>query len=219
MSKEVFAVYVQTFVTLIVGLLAWVIYKAQKREYKKDAANAILLEIQSGEDAIKKIRDAIQKEHLDIDVSVLPSESWSTYKHMFVSDFDKDEWDMISDFYNKSPLIDEAIKYNKTAFASDVEQIRTNKQRVLATYAEEAVREVTFNVTKEGEEVDTRQIEETYKAKAGAFDRLYMDQQRDFQYKPIKPINDVKLYLTDFPKLTTSTVGTKLKSLAGLLKN
>lgn len=214
MQNEVLAIYVQTFITLIVGLLAWIIYQTQKKEHKKDAANAILLEIQSGEDAIKKVRDAVHKEHLDIDVSVLPSESWSTYKHMFVRDFDKDEWDMISDFYNKSPLIDAAIKYNKTAFASDVEQIRTNKQRVLATYAEEAVREVTFN--KENEEVDTKQIEETYKAKAGAFDRLYMDQQRDFQYKPLKPINDVKLYLTDFPKLTTSTVGTKLKSLAGL---
>lgn len=43
-----------------------------------------------------------------------------------------------------------------------------------------------------------------------------MNQQQDFQYAPIKPINDVKMYLTDFPKLSTSSVGTKLKSLAGL---
>lgn len=216
MTSEVVAIHIQTVATIIVGLFAWAIYIAQRREHKKDAANAILLEIQSGEDAIKKVRDAVQKDHLDIDVSVIPFESWSTYKHMFVRDFDKDEWDMISDFYNKSPLIDAAIKYNKTAFASDVEQIRTNKQRVLASYAEEAVREVTFNVNKEGEVVDTQQIEEAYKAKASAFNRLYMNQQQDFQYAPIKPINDVKMYLTDFPKLSTSSVGTKLKSLAGL---
>lgn len=214
MQSEVLAIYIQTIVTLVVGLFAWAIYLSQKNEHKRDAANAILLEIQSGEDAIKKVRDAVRKEHLDVDISVLPSESWSAYKHMFVRDFDKDEWEMISDFYNKAPLIDGAIKYNKTAFASDVEQIRTNKQRVLATYAEEAVRAVVFAT--ENEEIDTKKIQEDYKAKAGAFDRLYMEQQRDFQYTPLKPINDVKLYLTDFPKLTTSTVGVKLKSIAGL---
>ena len=214
-ATEVTAVYIQTLITLLVGAVAWIVYRLQKNDHKKDAANAILLEIQSGEDAIRKVRDAVHKEHLDIDISVLPSESWSKYKQLFVRDFDKDEWEMVSDFYNKAPLIDQAISYNKTAFASDVEQIRTNKQRVLASYAEEAVREVTFAQDNK-EKVDTEQVKENYKLKAVAFDSLYMDQQVEFQYKPVKPINDVKLYLADFPKLTTSTVGTKLKKLAGL---
>jgi cbb3-type cytochrome oxidase subunit 3 len=214
MTGEITAIYVQTFVTLIAGAIAWFIYSAQKKDHKRNAANSILLEIQGGEAAITKVRDAVQKDHLDVDISILPSESWSSNKHLFVRDFDNDEWETISDFYNKTSLVDEAIRYNKTAFASDVEQIRTNKQRVLATYAEDAVKEATFN----NENLDVKQLQETYDSKAKAFDILYMDKQGDFLYKPLKPINDVKLYLSDLPKLTTSSVGIKLKKLAGVDK-
>lgn len=212
MDGEILAIHIQTAVTLLVGAVAWIIYKVQKRENKKDAANSILLEIRSAEDAISKVRDAIHKEHLDVDVSVLPSESWSAYKHLFVRDFDRDEWDSISDFYNKAALIDDAIKYNKTAFVGDVEQIRTNKQRVLATYAEDVVKEATYG----NDDVNLQQLQETYDVKAKIFDKLYMDKQKEFHYTPVKPINDVKLYLADLPKLSTNSVGLKLKKLTGV---
>ena len=56
---------------------------------------------------------------------------------LFSRDFDHDEWEVITDFYNKSRLLDQAIKYNNTAFTNDVEQIRTNKQRIfLASFAD-----------------------------------------------------------------------------------
>jgi len=212
MNDPIVATYVQTVVTLIVGALAYIIYRIQKSDFKRDAANSLLLEIQSGENAISKVRDALSKDHLDVDVSIMPSESWSKNKHLFVRNFDKDEWESISDFYNKSSLLDQAIKYNKTAFASDVEQIRTNKQRVLATYAEEAVKEATYSK----ETVNGEQLQETYNLKAKTFDKLYMDKQGEFSYTPQKPKNDARLYLTDMPKLTTSSVGIKLKKIAKL---
>jgi len=214
MNEAVIATYVQTAVTLLVGTIAYVIYKIQKSDNKRDAANSLLLEIQSGENAVSKVRDALNRDHLDVDVSVMPSESWSKNKHLFVRDFDKDEWESISDFYNKSSLLDQAISYNKTAFASDVEQIRTNKQRVLATYAEEAVKEATYST----ETVNGEQLQETYDLKAKTFDKLYMNKQGEFSYTPQKPKNDAKLYLTDMPKLTTSSVGIKLKKIAKLDK-
>lgn len=216
--QEVVAIYIQTGVAAAVGLLAWAVYTAQKRDRKRDAANSILLEIQGGESAITKVKDAIQKEHLDIDVSVLPMESWSANKHLFVRDFDQDEWASITDFYNKAALIDDAIRYNKTAFANDVEQIRTNRQRVLAKYAEDVIQAVEDDA-KENDgavQLNTQELETTYDSKAKAFERLYMNKQGEFLYKPQKPINDVKLYLTDFPKLTTSSIGIKLKKIAKL---
>lgn len=214
MNEAVIATYVQTAVTLLVGTIAYLIYKIQKSDNKRDAANSLLLEIQSGENAISKVRDALNQDHLDVDVSVMPSESWSKNKHLFVRDFDKDEWESISDFYNKSSLLDQAISYNKTAFASDVEQIRTNKQRVLATYAEEAVKEATYST----ETVNADQLQGTYDLKAKTFDKLYMNKQGEFSYTPQKPKNDAKLYLTDMTKLTTSSVGIKLKKIAKLDK-
>lgn len=41
-----------------------------------------------------------------------------------------------------------------------------------------------------------------------------MNQQGNFAYTPMKPLNDAKLYLEDFPKLTTSSVGVKLKAIS-----
>jgi len=213
MTGDIIAMYIQSGVTLIAGGIAWFIYEKQKRDAKELAARTILSEIQGGEDAVAKVRDAIQKDHLDIDVSVLPSESWSKYKHMFVKDFDKDEWTLISDFYNKAPLIDEAISFNKTAFAGDVDQIRSNRQRLLATYAEEAVKQAMFPSEPA---LSTEEIKDIYNKKYEAFDILYMDKQAETQYKPVKPVNDVKMYLADFPRLTTSAAGIRLKKLAGL---
>jgi hypothetical protein len=45
--------------TLIVGFAAWLVYKQQKQDTKQDAANILLLEIQSAERAIKKIEELV----------------------------------------------------------------------------------------------------------------------------------------------------------------
>jgi len=209
--EMIIAVYVQTGIALIVGGLAIWLYKKQKSDFKKDAAKSILLEIQSGEQVITKIRDAVRNKNLDIDVSVLQSESWSKNKHLFVRDFDKDEWESVSDFYNKAALLDDAIRFSKAAFANDVEQIRTNKQRIFADYASDLVKDF-----KEGDNADNAQ--KLYDLKTKAFDTVYMDKQDDFAYKPMKYVNDAKMYLEDFPKMTTSSIGTKLKKISGLSK-
>lgn len=200
----------QTITTLLVGTLAWLVYVKQKRDAKVDEARSIVLEIQNAESALSKVRDAVKSGHLDVDVRVLQSESWSVSKRLFVRDFDRDEWDLISDFFNRAALIDDAIRYNKTAFASDVEQIRTNKQATFARFAADVVEKLQGS-----ESVD--EIQKNYELKAKAFDGLYMNNQEDFQYKPLKPLNDVKLYLDGMSNLSASVVGLKFKKIAKLL--
>lgn len=205
------AIYVQTGVTLLVGGFAVWLYRKQKHDFKKDVAKAILLEVQGGEQVVAKIRDAVRNNNLDIDLSVLQSESWSKNKHLFVRDFDNDEWEIVSEFYNKATLLDDAIRYNKATFADDVEQIRANKQRIFAEYASDVV-----NDYRDGDDVNAAQ--KLFEIKSRVFDVIYMSKQDDFAYKPMKYLNDAKMYLEDFPKLTTSSVGTKLKVMSGLSK-
>lgn len=198
----------QTLVTFTVGLAAYIIYRIQKNDEKVNAARSIVLEIQNAEKGIGKVRDAVKKDHLDVDVKILQSESWSSMKKFFVRDFDTDEWDAISDFFNKSSLLDAAIAYNKTAFASDVEQIRSNKQSALARYAAEAIEKADGK--------NAEQIRNEYDIKARAFDGLYMDKQGDFAYSPLKPLNDAKMYLEGLNSLSTTTIGQKFKKIAKL---
>lgn len=203
--------FFQSLTTGLVVFVAIYVYKQQKNDSKKDAANSILLEVQNAERVIQKIKDSVKKDSLEVDVSVLQSNSWSKHKHLFSRDFDGDEWDLLDNFYNKAALLDDAIRYNNSAFANDVEAIRSNKQRVLADYVVELL-EKNKNGT------DPKALIEDFESRAKLFDQIYMDKQGEYMYKPVKPVNDAKLYLEDLPKITTSTVGLKLKQLAGIQK-
>lgn len=208
MNSLTVATYALVVATIIVALTAYIVYRKSKADSKRDVALSILLEIRAGEAAIGKIRDALRNDSLDIDVSVLQSESWSSNKYLFVRDFDKDEWESISEFYNKAALLDEAIKFNKSAFASDAEQVRFNRQRMFAQYADDLVDSVN-------EQTNLEEAGKKYELKVKAFDAVYMKDQGSTKfYKPQKPIRDAKLYLENFPQLTTNSVGIKLKKLS-----
>lgn len=210
MDQLTIATYALVVATVIVAASALRVYMQTISDRKRDVALSLLLEIRTAEGAITKIRDALRNNNLDIDVSVLQSESWSSNKYLFVRDFDRDEWEAISDFFNKAALLDEAVKSNKAAFASDVEQVRANRQRVFATYATELVEEV-------GKGKDLKEANETYEAQIKAFDAVYMaDQGSTKFYKPQKPVYDAKLYLDNLPAITTNSAGIKLKKIAAI---
>lgn len=199
----------QTLITLFVGLFAIWIYYRQKRDYKSDAANSILLEIQNAERVISRVRESVRTGRLDTDITVMRSDSWGKYSYLFSRDFDRDEWDSITDFYNKSKLLDEAIRFNNTFFTNDVEQIRANRQKILAEYAKKLIDDAESSAPPNPDEVLNK-----FNQKLEVFDQLYMEKQNQFMYNPQKPINDAKIYIEDLKSLTTTSVGQKLKKLS-----
>lgn len=204
--------FFQTVVTVLVGLIAYAVYERQKSDLKKNAATSILLEVQNAERVISRIKESVRNGRLEIDYKLIQSNNWNKYQHLFSRDFDKDEWDEITDFYNKSILLDEAIRYNSLAFGNDVEQIRSNKQRVLADFAKDLITEASGKSPIQNDELQKMLNE--FNEKVKAFDQTYMGKQGEFAYYPIKPINDAKIYLEDLKKISTSSVGQKLKKLA-----
>ncbi len=198
-------------ITFTVGLGAYIFYRVQKYDQRKDAANIILLEIKSAERAIKKIKEILSNEVLASDVFLMPQESWTKYKYLFVRDFDRDEWDAITEFYNKCKLIDDDIRYNNSAFWNDVEEIRANKQRILADYAEALV----VKVEKVKAQEEKQKIIEEFKKTTELFDSIYMERQGKFIYMPQKPINDAKLHIDGLTmNISQTEVGQKLKKIA-----
>lgn len=199
----------QTIVALLVGGLAYLVYLRQKIDNKKDAANSLLLEIQHAERSIARAKEHVRKGNLEVDLEILQVNSWTTHKHLFSRDFDKDEWDAVTEFFNKAHLLDEAIKYNSLGFTADVEQIRANKQRILADLTKDVIDKLgSADLTTEG-------ALQAFNSRAELFDKLYMEKQSMYAYNPTKPINDAKVYLEDLRPLSTTSVGTKLKKLSG----
>src|SRR5579859_3713818 len=91
-------------VTILVGSTALIIYNKTKDDFKKDAANIILLEIQNAERALKQVTESVNAEPptLPQNIFLMQTESWSKYRYLFVRDFDWNEWNEITDFYDKA---------------------------------------------------------------------------------------------------------------------
>ncbi len=70
--------------TLFVGLCAFILYKKQKDDNKKDIASIILLEIQNAEKVLKTAQAQLEKDppELPYDAITISTESWSKNKFL-----------------------------------------------------------------------------------------------------------------------------------------
>lgn len=201
--------FVQTFVTLLVGFVALYVYTRQRKDTKRAAANSIFLEIQYIEHCIPKVKEAARRGTLQsLDFNILREDSWSKYSHLFSNDFDKEEWEIITDFYANARLLDESIVQTNRSFEEDIKQIRVNKQRILA--------DITKDTIDSADAPDGEAIVTQYNQKLEVFDKLYMSRQDDFAYTPVKYLNDAKKCLEDLDKISITSIGTKFKKIIGI---
>lgn len=201
--------FLQTFVTLLVGFVALYVYTRQRKDTKRAAANSIFLEVQYIEHCIPKVKEAVRRGTLQsLDFNILREDSWSKYSHLFSNDFDKEEWEIITDFYANARLLDEAIVQTNKSFEEDIKQIRVNKQRILADITKDTIDSAG---APDGEAIVTQ-----YNQKLEVFDKLYMSRQDDFAYTPVKYLNDAKKCLEDLDKISITSIGTKFKGIIGI---
>jgi len=207
--------FIIAFITLLVGSVAWIIYRKQQRDHKKDAANIVLLEIQNAERVLRQVKESLRNGALPENLFTMQTESWSEYKYLFVRNLDRDEWDTITDFYDKCNLYDEAVKYNNSFFQKNEEQIRINTQRILANFAKDYTVQIYKLNTKEDEAKG--KLKQEFQNLGEQFQTIYMEKQGIFAYNPSKPINDAKVYLDGLSiNLSQTSVGTKLKKIADI---
>src|SRR5690606_44674 len=97
-----------SFVAIVAATGAFIIYFIRRRDHKKDAANIVLLEVKNAErnleEARKTYEDAKQKNAAAIvfpeKLRLMPTESWTKYKYLFVRDLSPEQWDEVSKFYD-----------------------------------------------------------------------------------------------------------------------
>jgi hypothetical protein len=203
-----------SIVTLIVGFSAYLIYKKQKEDSKRDAANIILLEIQTAERILAQVGNDIREKILP-NKFLLPTESWSKYKYYFVRDFDRDEWDLITDFYNNASLYDEAVMYNNSLFQKNEEQIRVNMLNIPAKYIDEFLQNQGIDVDTDSQLYE-KGMEEAL-TKSEKFQTSYLSRIGSLFYSPNKPLLDAIKSFDNINKMLSQTsIGNKLKKLSGL---
>ena len=199
----------QTLVELLVGTVALLVYRFQKKDKLRSAATTLILEIQQAERAVVKAKECIRKGDLNENIHILQSDTWEQNKYLFTKVLDKDEWDSITEFYDKARLLDESIEHTRKYFDNDVEQIRINKQRAFANISMD-----TMSVILDSDKKDNDAIMRVMRNRMSLFDDLYMSQQDKMRYHPQKIFDDAKYCVEDFSNISTTSVGQKLKKIA-----
>lgn len=194
-----------------VGLVALYLYDKQKKDNKKETANIILLEIQNAERMIKQIKDELLYKPfpmIPVNIFTMPSESWSSRKYLFVGDFDRNEWDTITDFYNNCRLYDEAVKLNNSYFEKNTEQLRVNLQKKTADDVTKAFQSL-LKATPENK----KKLLEKINQDAKDFFDFYA--QSSMQYKPQKALDDAKQAIGGLDNnISLTSIGIKLKEIS-----
>lgn len=93
-------------VTLVVGGFAIYLYIKQNADTKRDAAKIVLQEIRRAEDIIS---DYKQSGGYQFAKKIIATNSWNKNIHLFVSDFENDELDRISNLYSTGEYLDRLV--------------------------------------------------------------------------------------------------------------
>ncbi len=201
-------------VTFIVGTFGLYLYHLRKQDGKRRIAKIILLEIENAQTLLKEAKKQVLSnpdDPLPEHLYVMPTDTWSKNKHLFVKNFKASEWNAINEFYDLCDLFDEAIKHNDARFGEQEKELRRNVHKATYDYTmkySEKIRVATTEDAKEGI------INEFFKKRNAAVEML-TSSKYVFIYTPAKQNQIVLNCLNNIDTdISHNAVGQKLDKLS-----
>lgn len=192
--------------TFFVGSFALFIYTKQKFEEKGNAATTVLLEIRNAESKIELIIDKLDKKSTTDLPSVLPTNSWRRYSHLFVRDLDLDDIQLLNTFYTSCEIIEDLAKRQNDSIWISTEERAKTVQNILAQIHDDFQKDfVDF-----GNDVANKK----FAARRDGLNKFYKNE--DLTYAPEKILTGLKFQTTNLQRVASTPCGVKLKELANL---
>ena len=183
---------INSFVTLLVGTIAFIVYKLQKQHEKKSAASIIVIDIRHAEKIVLSI---LERGFVDVETKdVLIENNWSKYKHLFAQDFSEDDFSSFNNFFDSCIEMSDARKRIRDTF-----YINVNAKA-------EILQQKIFNI----ENLNT---EDGQKKKVEIINTLNNESSL---FEPTEPKNRMFKNLQLMGNLTKSHAFVKLKKKAGM---
>lgn len=109
---------INSIVTFVVGLAAYVVYWQTKRNEKKNAATIVIMDIRHAEQVVLSI---LEKGMIDKSIkNILYENNWDKYKHLFASHFSYDDFAAFNRFFDSCVEIADARKRMGEVFYANI---------------------------------------------------------------------------------------------------
>ena len=157
MTNDIIGSIISSVVTLIVGCVAYFVYRQQKRDEKRNAATIIVMDVRQAEQVVFSILE----KGLDTGVDatslkpIISENNWTRYKHLFVSDLSYDDFAAFNRFFDSCIIINEA--------RGRMVDLLDATLRAKASIVQEKIFEIENLSTPEGQEKRQKIIEEINK--------------------------------------------------------
>lgn len=198
-------------VTLVVGSFALILYRKQFTDEKQRAAQTIYSEISSAENKLKGIRSrffATEQPALESD-TIMPYASWSKYKHLFFTDLNTEQWNLVDEFYNNCSAYDSAVNLNKRNIS---QIISANYQHQYEYYAK--IAEKFHKEHPQATELSDEAIKDVL-----SYQKVFLDDKAKnaFDYVPRQGVSEARTALVALDtSVSVSEAGIALKKIARL---
>lgn len=189
--------FAQNLFVLLAGAAALYVYYLNKRAEKRNAARVVLMEIRNAEQLINRLR---AERVIHITGSILPTNSWGKYNHLFADVLDQDELDMISDFYSKAEGLEEQRKRVINAIPVSVDEKAKHIQRKLVDMAVEMA------------DLSEKERNEKYEARKKVL--IEMTNKEDFIFDANYPKEGLQILGTSINLVSGSVAVARLKRIA-----
>jgi hypothetical protein len=121
--------YANSFITFIVGLIAFVVYWLGKKSEKSNAATIVIMDIRHAEQVVQSI---LEKGVVDTYLkNILFDNNWEKYKHLFAGSFSQDDFLAFNRFFGACSEISEARRRMLTVFDAGLSAKAEIAQRLI----------------------------------------------------------------------------------------
>lgn len=132
--------FVFALTTFGVGSLAIYIYIRQKSDEKGNSARILFLELRESEKELKKLIDyKITTSGEDYPqqniVKLLQNRSWSKYAHLFIENFNNDEYQQLDEYFKKCDILEKYFEKQHHFFWISTEERARQKEGIGAKLA------------------------------------------------------------------------------------
>jgi hypothetical protein len=214
-----------SIVTLLSVAVVFIIYFLRRRDYKRDAANIILLELKNSVERLNEARKTYKNGQAQNPpyisfpdrLRLMPTASWTKYKYLFVRSLEPEQWRMISDYYDNCHEFDAALEHRDSAFNLNEEKIRVGIQQNISEIAMATAKKLKPNPNADPAiRAENEKLENEAKVLCDEATRLNIT-KLVYIYNPDKSFRDAKYYFDLLPENVVETpTGQKIKRLAGV---